>query len=379
MGEKERRRSGSGRDLAVVSAWGLGFTGVNMKCSLVESAGADHCSQSKVVALMILHQPVASDSPPVVTWWGGATGVDWVGWEMLVASGSGSVDGGCWMGEGSLCWSDGSFFNGDCESSVDNRDQKMLESLRAERKAKIDELKERTNYYTTQQLIQRYDLDPAAKAAAAAVLASKLGTDTGLKVYVGDQPKFSVPVGKSNDVELVHSDGLRNRRQPHARSHSTGGSTMEQFVDEIPPEIVPDGQEGPAQTNVVEHFRSPGTNDGGWIARIAAMLVGEDPTQSYALICGNCRMHNGLARKEDFPHINYYCPHCHALNGPRRSEELDSGSNSGMTSPPAPGGVIARSVSSTISLTEGEATSNLATVQESVGDGIGEESAPQDS
>lgn len=38
--------------------------------------------------------------------------------------------------------------------AVDNRDQHTLEKLRAERQAKIDELKERTNYYTTQQLIQ---------------------------------------------------------------------------------------------------------------------------------------------------------------------------------------------------------------------------------
>jgi len=37
---------------------------------------------------------------------------------------------------------------------VDRKDQKTLERLRAERKAKLDELKERTNYYTTQQLIQ---------------------------------------------------------------------------------------------------------------------------------------------------------------------------------------------------------------------------------
>jgi len=38
--------------------------------------------------------------------------------------------------------------------TVDRKDQKTLEKLRAERQAKIDELKERTNYYTTQQLIQ---------------------------------------------------------------------------------------------------------------------------------------------------------------------------------------------------------------------------------
>uniref|UniRef100_A0A1D1Y3A0 Uncharacterized protein At2g24330 n=2 Tax=Anthurium amnicola TaxID=1678845 RepID=A0A1D1Y3A0_9ARAE len=249
----------------------------------------------------------------------------------------------------------------------DRRDQKMLERLRAERQAKIDELKERTNYYTTQQLIQRYDLDPAAKAAAAAVLASKLGADTGLKVYVGDESKSNVPLGKSNDAQLVQSDGLRNRKQPHSRSQSTGSSTLQQFVSEVSPEVGPDGQAILAPTRrMVEHYSSPGTNDGGWIARIAAMLVGEDPTQCYALICGNCRMHNGLARKEDYPYVTYYCPHCHALNGPRQSAEIDSGPDSGKTSDLAPVNAITRNVSNASSSAETEVTSNLATVQEPV-------------
>lgn len=29
----------------------------------------------------------------------------------------------------------------------------------------------------------------------------------------------------------------------------------------------------------------------------------------------------GLARKEDFPYITYYCPHCHALNKSQQLEE----------------------------------------------------------
>lgn len=29
----------------------------------------------------------------------------------------------------------------------------------------------------------------------------------------------------------------------------------------------------------------------------------------------------GLARKEDFAYITYYCPHCNALNKPKHSEE----------------------------------------------------------
>lgn len=35
----------------------------------------------------------------------------------------------------------------------------------------------------------------------------------------------------------------------------------------------------------------------------------------------------GLARKEDFPYITYYCPHCQALNRPKQSDERVSGSS----------------------------------------------------
>ncbi|KAF7830200.1 putative transmembrane protein [Senna tora] len=213
----------------------------------------------------------------------------------------------------------------------DRRDQKILERLRAERQAKIDELKEKTNYYTTQQLIQRYDPDPAAKAAAATVLASKLGADSGLKVYVGDELKYNASTGKSNDVELMQASGLRNRKQMQSRSTSPGTMTPVHSDEQIA------GIRGTDETQISEHNQlvvehhqpqSSTTNDGGWIARLAALLVGEDPTQSYALICGNCHMHNGLVRKEDFPYVTYYCPHCNALNKPKQLDEGVSGLNS---------------------------------------------------
>ncbi|PKA65175.1 Uncharacterized protein AXF42_Ash013296 [Apostasia shenzhenica] len=203
----------------------------------------------------------------------------------------------------------------------DLKDQKTLENLRAERQAKIDELKERTNYYMTQQLIQRYDLDPAAKAAAATVLASKLGADSGLKVFLGDESAAvgNMQIGKSNDVELVQLKGLRNRKQSHTRSNSTG--TLHQFVDEASIDYTIDGHEASSETQrFVEHYKGPSPNEGGWLAKIAALLVGEDPSQCYALICGNCHMHNGLARKEDFSYVTYYCPHCHALNGSQQGD-----------------------------------------------------------
>jgi len=244
----------------------------------------------------------------------------------------------------------------------EQKDQKTLEKLRAERKAKIDELKERTNYYLTQQLIQKYDLDPAAKAAAASVLASKLGEETGLKVHVGEEPKLDAAVARSNDVEIVPSDGLRNRKQPNARGSRTGSPTSHTPAQGTETNLPPASavlETAPAPV-VVEHHQGSGASDGGgWIAKIAALLVGEDPSQSYALICGSCHMHNGLSRKEDYPHVTYYCPHCHALNTSKQSMGQYSGSNSGRSTPV----VLADGLSTSSSVQETE-LSNLTTLQE---------------
>lgn len=208
----------------------------------------------------------------------------------------------------------------------ERKDQRTLESLRAERQEKIDELKERTNYYNTQQLIQRYDTDPAAKAAAASVLASKLGADSGLQFLLDESHLNQHGIGKSSDVELMQSSGLR-RRTPSEAARSPGSNfDKDSFqyagseVSEVslPSELIVDHQTPVAIT----------PQDGGWMARLAALLVGEDPTQSYALICGNCHMHNGLARKEDFLVITYYCPHCHALNKSRNFDENSTANNS---------------------------------------------------
>ncbi|XP_078446149.1 uncharacterized protein At2g24330-like [Wolffia australiana] len=219
---------------------------------------------------------------------------------------------------------------------LDQKDQKTLERLRTERQAKIDELKERTNFYATQQLIQRYDLDPAAKAAAATVLASKLGAETGLKVYVGDNSQVGPAPNQQTDHGVSQSDGLRNRKHPHRNIQRTGSSAMSSEITHNDPSFLEPDTETITRTQsqvFVEHHPSSGASNGGWVPWFAALLVGEHPSQCYALICGNCMMHNGLVRKEDFSQIRYFCPHCKAFNGPKQEDESVPGLSSGVMPP----------------------------------------------
>ncbi|KAL7093464.1 hypothetical protein ACP275_11G042100 [Erythranthe tilingii] len=221
----------------------------------------------------------------------------------------------------------------------DQMDNKTLKRLEAEALEKMDELKEKSNYYKTQQLIQKYDRDPAAKAAAATFLAHKLGSDSGLRIHLEDEGNlYNAPTtGKSSDVQLATtSSGLRHRTHSNSKTSSTdSGSPRNRHEDLMTGRAGLDEIADMSQQRqlIVEHHpqTSSSSNDGGWIARLAALLVGEDPTQSYALICGNCYMHNGLARKEDYPYITYYCPHCHALNKPKQSDDRASASDSPTT------------------------------------------------
>lgn len=146
-------------------------------------------------------------------------------------------------------------------------------------------------------MYQRYDPDPAAKAAAATVLASKLGAESGLKVFVRDESQLDRTAGKSNDMEVKPSQGIMNRRQPNTRRNSAGTTPTHHSDNESNHSGTSERITGTEQNQqmVFEHYNPQGyaAHDGSWISRIAALLVGEDPTQSYALICGNCRMHNG--------------------------------------------------------------------------------------
>jgi endoplasmic reticulum junction formation protein lunapark len=148
--------------------------------------------------------------------------------------------------------------------------------------------------------LQKYDTDPAAKAAAATSLASKLGADSGLKLYMEDESKSGAPTGKTDNVEPVQSSGLRNRKQGKIQSTNLGTTTPNHLDQQL---VASGGDQ--TQTRVqkqpvfVEHHQPQSSTKyaGGWIAQIAALLVGEDPMQSYALICGNCYMHNGKWNK----------------------------------------------------------------------------------
>lgn len=146
--------------------------------------------------------------------------------------------------------------------------------------------------------LQKYDLDPSAKAAAASVLLSKLGGDSGLNIAVGDEPTIKATQVDQRGVEPIQSSGLRNRKKSHARNIGTKSSVIPESSCATPDELAIVGHSIPSQTQlVVEHYKGSVCGGGGWFARTVSLLVGEDTSESCALICGNCHRHNGTYKR----------------------------------------------------------------------------------
>ncbi|KAJ0742739.1 putative Lunapark family protein [Helianthus annuus] len=78
-------------------------------------------------------------------------------------------------------------------------------------------------------IFQKYDPDPAAKAAAASVLASKLGADSGLHWFVDESHLNQHDTGKIGNVEFMQSSSLRRRNASEARSHGSMGACRDAF------------------------------------------------------------------------------------------------------------------------------------------------------
>lgn len=56
------------------------------------------------------------------------------------------------------------------------------------------------------------------------------------------------------------------------------------------------------------------------IDRLIDYLVGDGPSNRYALICRHCESHNGMALKEEFEYFTYRCCYCGFLNPARKQK-----------------------------------------------------------
>ncbi|CAG8833339.1 9885_t:CDS:1 [Gigaspora margarita] len=175
-------------------------------------------------------------------------------------------------------------------------EETQLEHLRAKKKLKVEEMKNKTGYYTTQNLLERFD--------------SK-GTP--------NQPNNPLSPGQKGPIGrpvLPISPNLR-QRLPNLQA-SPGSNEVNGELENRPPLIAPGGHDI-IRSDDRSTIISPTALQRRWYDKLLDVLVGEEE-QKYALICKNCYTWNGLALPTEFDDVQYYCKNCNHFNPSRRSQ-----------------------------------------------------------
>jgi len=183
-------------------------------------------------------------------------------------------------------------------SGKGDTEEKSLKKLHTDQRAKIEEIKKKTNFYSTRSLIERYDVPGSAPSTPQQTPARLNPANTNLRKRLPPGVQTSKPNSPLNQTPIRPLNG-----QASELSNTPNGNGL------LPPPPQP----------LQPHQKQ-------WYDKLADALLGDDPAAlndarlQYALICENCFLHNGLAREGEFEEIQYICPKCGHFNPSRRAK-----------------------------------------------------------
>jgi len=159
-------------------------------------------------------------------------------------------------------------------------EEKTLVTLRKHQRERIEEIKKKTNYYTTRNLLERYDDSPA---------------------------------GSPNSP-------LQRRTQPVPLTPVQ----QQQYQTPQKPQVSPNQPN--LQPTPQQPMPPPRKQ---WYDKLADAILGDEessatPASRYALICQKCFAHNGLVKESLWQDTQYVCPKCGHFNPSARSLERGS-------------------------------------------------------
>ncbi|KAK5828069.1 hypothetical protein F5H01DRAFT_332848 [Linnemannia elongata] len=222
-------------------------------------------------------------------------------------------------------------------------EESQLSLLRADQRLKVEELKKKTAYYSTKTLLERYDPSSQQQRSNGTRPSGPDGRPN--SAQQNGQPRPQQPNMMDPGLRQRQGQGVTNGpMNPALQGRPMGVSSG---MQPQPPHLGqgpqghPNGPRaqqqmpfGPGQPNhAMSPYGSP-SNQRHWYDKIVDVIVGEEgPDTKYALICGQCFAHNGLALPQEIEDIQYVCPKCNFFNPSRRKTRLAA---AGIRSSPNP-------------------------------------------
>lgn len=220
-----------------------------------------------------------------------------------------------------------------------------LDQLRQEQALKLEQLKRKLNWYNTERLIHRYQsrlqqpnqptpqphpvsaptspqrhtqpLLASPNAAVASKMASLPPATPAPTVTAADRthmrptpmptetPRQAIPVASQQSVSA--STTTTSPSPSSSAAPPTPAAAPQSHLPRTMPVPAYMRSETPASVAAQSQNQS-------WMDKLVDMLVGESPSNSFALICEKCRSNNGLAPRDEMESIEFVCSACRHLN-----------------------------------------------------------------
>ncbi|KAI1785971.1 hypothetical protein LXA43DRAFT_1035639 [Ganoderma leucocontextum] len=191
---------------------------------------------------------------------------------------------------------------------IGDAEEKALVKLRKQQRDKVEEVKQKSNYYSMRNLIERYEGGSGPDSP---------GLRRRIPPTPQGQPPIPVPVPQQQQQRAPQTPqrgGLQVNLQTPAQGSLTPG--LQQQLSPSPQRPLPPPRKQ-------------------WFDKLADAILGDEDASApgaasrYALICQKCFAHNGLVKESQWEDTQYMCPKCGYFNPSARTlREIKEGKKS---------------------------------------------------
>ncbi|BGO99502.1 Endoplasmic reticulum junction formation protein lunapark [Rhodotorula toruloides] len=196
------------------------------------------------------------------------------------------------------------------------KEEATLKTLVKQKQDKVEEIKKKTGYYTTRDLLEKYDEALKKGPGGAGSTPSTPAKQTAIPGVKATPQPVSFPGSPATPARPGVPPGFATPQQQ--RPGQPGSPAT--------PAMAAAAAQAQAQAQAQMAFPPmppPTPHTRSLMDKVADALLGVSPEEAnpfnkYALICARCYSHNGLCPKEEFDFVQYRCPRCGYFNPPRR-------------------------------------------------------------
>ncbi|KAI8874278.1 hypothetical protein GQ42DRAFT_51658 [Ramicandelaber brevisporus] len=236
------------------------------------------------------------------------------------------------------------YYRGQRKKQID-----QLKKLTAEKTSKLEELKKKTAFYETKNLLEKYEARKPPTQQPLSIKSPQQQQQQQRPQHGQQQPvrpalppipasgkpgapqqpqQMSMKPMQQQKPALLPATGrgpmspTHNAQRPPDSTGTIVNAPLSSSVFPTPAGAVPmAGVVRVTDLNKQVGSSSVGGGTRAWYDRLVDKLVGEEesPENKYALICKRCFEHNGLVLPEEIYTVKYRCPVCKYLNEPPRN------------------------------------------------------------